>query len=381
MTIATTADPTFSTAPLTGPDFGSYSADEVTWLLKDLSYVELEAPLEEREEAIQAGEAHYAESLPVEYQPDEAYRLLFEQALAEKSRTIASAVAKVSEQVKAERGENMVLVSLARAGTPIGILMRRYALSAWGIELPHYAASIVRGKGIDENALRYLSQNHDSEEILFVDGWTGKGAITKELKAAVDSYNTDNGTQFNPELAVLADPAYSVKFYGTREDYLIPSACLNSTVSGLVSRTVLNDEFIGPNDFHGAKFYRELSENDYSNVYLDAVSEHFSDLTPCEKAPELPDAHPSWRGWKLVEQVSHEYGINSVNLVKPGVGETTRVLLRRVPWKILYDPSKRHLLSHVFDLAEKRSVEMVPVDNLVYSCIGLVKPNFTTKGK
>lgn len=375
----TMTEATLTTPALTGPAFGSYNASEVTWLLKDLSHAEIEAPLEEREEAIQAGVAHYAESLPVEFQPDEAYCLLFEQALAEKSRTIATAVAKVSEQVKEERGENLVLVSLARAGTPIGILMRRYAMVEWGVELPHYAVSIVRGKGIDYNALDYIARNHDSAQVLFVDGWTGKGAITKELAAAVDLYNVEQGTSFNPELAVLADPAYSVKFYGTREDYLIPSACLNSTVSGLVSRTVLNDELIGPNDFHGAKFYNELSSSDYSNAYLDAVSAHFSSLAEGDKTPEPADDNPQWSGWELVERVSKEYGINSVNLVKPGVGETTRVLLRRVPWKILFDPTKRHLLNHVFDLAEKRGVDMVPVDNLVYSCIGLIKPNFTTE--
>ena len=46
---------------------------------------------------------------------------------------------------------------------------------------------------------------------------------------------------------VLEDPGSCVRVYGTREDYLIPSACLNSTVSGLISRTVLNHS-IGPND-------------------------------------------------------------------------------------------------------------------------------------
>ena len=61
-------------APLRGPEFGSYRADEVAWLLTDLSDVALEAPIEEREEAIQSGGAHYAESLPVEYQPDAEYR-------------------------------------------------------------------------------------------------------------------------------------------------------------------------------------------------------------------------------------------------------------------------------------------------------------------
>ncbi|PZS29565.1 MAG: phosphoribosyltransferase, partial [Pseudonocardiales bacterium] len=51
-------------APLYGPRFGSYPADEVAWLLSDLSRHALEAPTEEREEAIQSGGAHYAESLP-----------------------------------------------------------------------------------------------------------------------------------------------------------------------------------------------------------------------------------------------------------------------------------------------------------------------------
>lgn len=58
------------TTPLTGPGFGSYAPDEVSWLLKDLSHVALEADVAERERRIQAGLAHYAESLPIEYQPD-----------------------------------------------------------------------------------------------------------------------------------------------------------------------------------------------------------------------------------------------------------------------------------------------------------------------
>lgn len=360
---------------LTGETFGSYHPDEVKWLLKDLSDAEIEAPLEEREEAIQAGRSHYAESLPIEYQPDAEYCELFLEALDENARNIASAVARVSEQVKKERGEQIVLVSLARAGTPIGILMRRYAKENWGVELPHYAVSIVRGRGIDYNALDYIVARHASHRILFVDGWTGKGAITKELTRAVAEYNELRGTFISADLAVLADPAFSVKFYGTREDYLIPSACLNSTVSGLVSRTVLNEDLIGENDFHGAKFYREFASQDYSNVYLDAVSALFDSLSPQEKEPLAIDDNPSWRGWSLVEKISKEYGINSINLVKPGVGETTRVLLRRVPWKILFDPTKKHLLSHVFMLAEQRGAELIPVENLVYSCIGLIKEN------
>ena len=42
-------------SPLTGPEFGSYRPDEVSWLLTDLSTLDLEADIAEREAAIQAG--------------------------------------------------------------------------------------------------------------------------------------------------------------------------------------------------------------------------------------------------------------------------------------------------------------------------------------
>lgn len=363
--------------PLTAPAFGSYSADDVKWLLKDLSFAELEAPVEDREEAIQNGGAHYSESLPVEYQPTEAYQQLFKDSLVESSYKMAEAVGKVMKLVISERGENLVLVSLARAGTPIGVLMKRYAKEKYGLELPHYAVSIVRGKGIDANALGYLAENYDASSIVFVDGWTGKGAITKELDVAIDDYNAKNGTNFISDVAVLADPAHSVRYSGTREDFLIPSACLNSTVSGLVSRTVLNDDFIGPEDYHGAKFYAELAENDYSNMFLDVITAEFANIDDANLDAGTPDDNPSWIGWKTIERISEEYGINSVNLVKPGVGETTRVLLRRVPWKILVRKDALESLSHVTVLAESRGVLIETVDELPYSCIGLIHPNFT----
>ena len=88
----------------------------------------------------------------------------------------------------AERGPGAVLVSLARAGTPVGVLMRRWARHAHGLDLPHYAVSIVRGRGIDANALRWLAAHHDPADVVFVDGWTGKGAITRELAAAVEEF-------------------------------------------------------------------------------------------------------------------------------------------------------------------------------------------------
>ena len=278
-----------------------------------------------------------------------------------------------------------MLASLARAGTPVGILVRRWAATSHGLDLPHYAVSIVRGRGIDHVALRHLATAHDPRRVVFVDGWTGKGAITRELASSVETANAALGLPptegFDPDLAVLADPGRCVSVYGTREDYLIPSACLNATVSGLVSRTVLNCSLTGPGEYHGAKYYRGLAPSDVSTHFVDIVVERFADVRPAVAAA-LPghlaaDRTPTWAGWAAVEAISRDLGIGDVNLVKPGVGETTRVLLRRVPWKVLCRAGAGDELAHIRLLADQRGVPVEEVDDLPYSCVGLIHPRYT----
>ncbi len=367
---------TAGTEPLLTP-LGSYLPDDVTFLLKDLGDVAIERGTEEREELIQTG-THYAEMLPVEYQPPPAYVALFEAALERSARRLAVAVGVVAELIRAEKPEP-VLVSLARAGTPIGVLMRRWLQWRHGVDAPHYSVSIVRGRGIDQVAMQWLLRRYDAPRVQFVDGWTGKGAITRELAAAVEPLGLD------PTLAVLADPGRCVPVYGTRDDFLIPSACLNSTVSGLVSRTVLNDRLIGPGDFHGAKMYRELAPGDRSRHYIDTVVAAFDDVADEVEATwrelQASDRTPTWAGWREVEAVAAEFGIPEVNLVKPGVGETTRVLLRRVPDRILVAPEREGDLEHVLVLARERGVPVELRADLTFSCIGIIQPRTQPAGE
>ncbi|MFL0177091.1 cysteine protease StiP family protein [Mycobacterium sp. SMC-13] len=363
--------------PLTGPDFGSYAADEVSWLLTDLSAATLEADAATREREIQSGRAHYAESLPIEYQPDPAYRTLFHEVLTDTAARLATAVGTVTELVLAERGTDITLVSLARAGTPIGILMRRWAAHHHRLRLPHYAVSIVRDRGIDTAALDYLHAHHDPTNVVFVDGWTGKGAITRELTAALENYAADTGIHFNPDLAVLADPGHCVRTYGTRDDFLIASACLNSTVSGLISRTVLNRRLLEPDDFHGAKFYRDLITDDHSGIFLDTVSARFDDIADTARARATAiaaaDRTPTWAGMATVERIRHDYDIATTNFVKPGIGETTRVLLRRLPWRVIVRDPHAPEHRHIRLLAADRGVPVTHDPDLAYACVGLIK--------
>ncbi|MGL4696691.1 cysteine protease StiP family protein [Enterococcus larvae] len=371
---------------------GSYSDEDVIFLLQDISGYVDEIATPEREVLIQSG-VHYSEMLPVEYQPTEEYVALFKETLKDSASRIALSTAVVAEQIILEKRKNhqddldetlrdLVLVSLARAGTPIGVLIKRYLKQVYQVDVPHYSISIIRGRGIDEVALDYIYQQSESANIQFIDGWTGKGAITKELTEACDEYNKERRLKYPlyPTLAVLADTGYCTTLYGTREDFLIPSACLNSTVSGLVSRTVLNDRYIKPGEVHGAKYYKEFEAMDLSNVYIDTVMSAY-DKHKEQIAREVketlavwnPDEVPSWAGMAAIEQIKEDFGYDSIHFIKPGVGETTRVLLRRVPEKLLINPEKTNDLRHILMLAKELHVPIEEYTKMPYSCCGLIR--------
>lgn len=341
----------------------SYQEKDVILLLKDITGQVAPQSTEEREKLIQSGR-HYCEMLPIEYVPTEKYMTIYRHALESFSGAVADAIARLAEKVVAARGRDFVLVSLARAGIPIGILLKRYLAFRYGLDVMHYSVSIIRGRGIDKNAMGYLLQRYAPQQLLFVDGWIGKGAILGQLREAVAAFDG-----VSSEIAVVADPANVTELCGTHEDILIPSSCLNATVSGLVSRTFLRSDIIGENDFHGAVYYGELAENDLSYEFIHAIEEKFSLAPPPEKKA------PAGQGLDEVRQIAACFGVEDINLVKPGIGETTRVLLRRVPWKILIreDSLNSPELSPVIRLAEEKQVEVLSYPLEHYRCCGIIK--------
>lgn len=355
-------------------EFSSYSKDDVIFLLKDISNCIIEQSNLEREKAIQSGK-HYSEMLPIEYQVSDVYLNLYKSQLKELKEKLALSVGIMCEKILKEKGNNIVLVSLARAGTPIGILAKRYIKYKYNLNLPHYTISIIRDKGIDENAIKYILKNHKDMKIQFIDGWTGKGTISKVLDEALENFNKKYNVKLDNSLAVLADCAGYSNLFGIREDFLIPSACLNSTVSGLISRTVLRDDLIKENDFHGAKYYKELKEFDLSNEYIDTISKEFKNVSS-----EIEEAMKNWRkdeitkiGDKDVENIKRDYKIHNINFIKPGIGETTRVLLRRIPYKILVKNKEDKALKHILVLAKEKNVPIETYPLSAYKCCGIIK--------
>lgn len=349
----------------------TYKEEDVVLLLKDITGMLAPQSTEERERRIQSG-THYSEMLPREYVPTPEYMEAYREALRHYAAGTAQAAAGVAELVYAEKGRDLVLVSLARAGIPAGILMKHYLRRQYGFEVPHYGISIIRDRGIDKNAIRYLLKWYRPEQLQFVDGWIGKGAILRELERECRAF-----PGISPELAVLADPAGLTRLAGTREDLLIPSSCLNCTVSGLISRTVLRDDLIGADDFHGAVYYGEMEGQDLSYDFIHTVEAEFDGNSGRRETKVLnpDDAGRLRNGLQEVEEIVSHFGISDINFVKPGIGETTRVLLRRVPHQILIREAEKDspMLRHLLRLAEEKQVpvEFYPLEN--YRACGIIR--------
>ena len=75
-----------------------------------------------------------------------------------------------------------------------------------------------------------------------------------------------------------------------------------------------------------------------------------------------------------VAKIAKDFNIDDINLIKPGIGEATRVLLRRMPERILVrslNDDKR--LGHLYELAAEKGTEICKYPLKNYLACGLIK--------
>lgn len=352
---------------------GSYKSDDCIFLLKDLKDSVKEVSLEEKEKLISEG-VNYGKLLSKEYEPTEEDIEIFKESLELSSKDLAIYIKNISKKIYKEKGQDLVLVSLARAGTPFGILISRYLNYKYKIKIPHYSVSIIRELGIDENALIYILNTHTNCNIQFIDGWTGKGSIYSELRKSIDRFNIEYETKIDSSLAVVADAAGITPINGTSKDILVPNACLNSTVSGLVSRTIINDD-VSDSDFHGTKMLNNKKQEDYSNMFVDEISKHFEEVKNL-KHIRLGEEIKNYNIETLI-RISLKFDPmledNTFSKIKLSIGETLRALLRRNPKVILVKNQNNPDLRYILKLAKQRDIEVVEMNLGNYECACIIK--------
>lgn len=322
---------------------GSYKPEDITFLLSVLQMQPIE-DLMTKEALIQSGQRHYSEIIGVEYEPPAAYIDLFRQMVLAQGERVGRDVIRLCAAIRAARSGAITLVSIARAGSPVGVLVKRLLELRFDTKAKHYSISIIRERGIDFNALEWICGNHEPESLVFIDGWTSKGSIAQEL---VRSLKSTRIRGIPEELYVLADISGTATNAGSYHDYLIPSCMLNATVSGLVSRTILN-ELVGPDDFHGCLYYAEQGAKDLSRWFVDQVQDFALSVEGSPDLATIDRVILKERMVRLIERLKERYMINDERLIKPGICEATRALLRRKPAALIVrDPDfleVRHLI-------------------------------------
>ncbi len=335
----------------TDPCFpGSYaSLDDVRFLLKRVHLPTTALP--EREREMQSGRRHYSEMIGPEDRPGHERMRLFRACLEgnawRMARDLCTLANALVADAEAEQQHKITLVSIARAGTPVGvvlgrILRRRAARFGWGAEtIRHYSISIIRDRGVDGNALAFITARHPPESVRFVDGWTGKGTIAGELAASV---GTDPRFSAYPNLRDLWAPldiCGSAAWSASEEDYVIPSSLLGGTISGLISRSVLPRASIGSGDFHGCVELPHLRRYDLSRWFVEHMDALCAEVTMPIAIGPPPTLHSPARAARLeftrgfIEETRRRYGVRDPHRVKIGIGESVRVALRRLPERLL----------------------------------------------
>ena len=366
---------------------GSYLPAEVMLLLDIVSADSInDISPTQKEALIQSGQRHYSDMLTLEKPPSATHEALYNQALAAGKQRMANDVTSLAFSLHqlfhacVSASQPLVLVSLVRAGLPIGVLLQK-ALSdasvSYALASQHYGVSIIRDRGLDPVALQYILQQHPHSPIVFVDGWTGKGAIYGELQRSLAQINDKRqqaqlfhqGNGVIP-LVTLADPAGVAWLSASNDDWLMPASLLNSTVSGLISRTLYREPSDG---MHQAVYYDKLQPWDRSGDFIqtiDALRQQTSLPTPL-----TGKLLPTFATQSVIDDLATRFAINNRNRIKPTIAEATRAILRRDPECVLVnemaDGQDTALLRH---LCEEKNIQLIEDASIApYQAVTIIK--------
>lgn len=366
---------------------GSYLPSEVTLLLDIVSADSVnDISPTQKEALIQSGQRHYSDMLTLEKPPSATHEALYNQALAAGKQRMANDVTSLAFSLHqlfhacVSASQPLILISLVRAGLPIGVLLQKAlsdASASYALASQHYGVSIIRDRGLDPVALQYILQQHPHSPIVFVDGWTGKGAIYGELQRSLAQI-TDNRQQaqlFHQgegviPLVTLADPAGVAWLSASNDDWLMPASLLNSTVSGLISRTLYREPSDG---LHQAVYYDKLQPWDRSGEFIQTI-DALRQQTP-SPTPLTGKLLPTFATQSVIDDLAARFAISNRNRIKPTIAEATRAILRRDPECVLVnemaDGQDTALLRH---LCEEKNIQLIEDTSIApYQAVTIIK--------
>jgi hypothetical protein len=120
--------------------------------------------------------------------------------------------------------------------------------------------------------------------------------------------------------------------------------------------------------------YEEFASEDRSRSFVDMVEGLALEQARADVGIVAADTRTAAaRSQAYIEQARRRYGIEDVNLIKPGIGEATRVLLRRVPRLLLLRDPHSPAVAHLRLLAEEKDVPVEIDPALPYQAVSLIR--------
>jgi hypothetical protein len=74
-----------------------------------------------------------------------------------------------------------------------------------------------------------------------------------------------------------------------------------------------------------------------------------------------------------IERIMKKYNINDINHIKPGIGESTRVLLRRIPFLIIVKNIRNIAIKHIIQLSKEKDIKIIEDKTLPYTTLAIIK--------
>ena len=142
----------------------------------------------------------------------------------------------------------------------------------------------------------------------------------------------------------------------------------------MISRTILNQDYLEADDFHGCKYYSEFAEADLSVWFIEQLMAEINNIEKPNNLAIKPLNREQLQktNQSFIKQLMAKYKIKDIKLIRPGIGEAIRVLLRRIPDRILVQDKNSPEITPFLVLAAEKQVPVEEMSMMPYKATGIV---------
>lgn len=260
-------------------------------------------------------------------------------------------VTKITNQIDLEK---LLLVGILRAGLYVSTGLAR-RLEYRGVRVPVVALGLFHEAGIDQTALENILRDYPNRIPVFIDGWTGRGVVARELKQSVP----------DALLATLVDPGHYGDLWATDIDTLVESAHFTSTETLGFSRAFITD----PQKMWKAYKY----PNSLCDIHL---LNAWDSVFDCEPAVIQEIGRPQNLRGLLIFLTSISTGEPSS--WKVNVNEVVRSLVNRNPKELIIGTTVQEAKSSIPTVVYKAQKREIPIQYLPemrrdFNCLAAVR--------